>query len=410
MAESTKTTAQRLETVTQAALNGVVLAAKSQAAVCGLTHKFYRYPARFSPEFARAVIQAFTKPGDTVFDPFMGGGTALVEAAVLGRKAVGIDLNPLAVFVSRAKTTPLTESDIVEIRRWSAILSAALNLGNPALLANDWARFGYLRNLSGRTTWPIRKALELGLMQVKRLPTRPQRHFARCLLLKTAQWALDCRSTVPSVNDFRQRLFQHLEDMLAGASEYKGALAHIRKLHGAPTAKPYCFARSVIGVEKDKRLAPIFPPALILTSPPYPGVHVLYHRWQVQGRRETPAPFWIAGSVDGNGASYYTFGDRKGPGLTSYYRNLRAAVRSLSMIADRHTMLVQLVAFSDASWQLRSYLEIMEEVGFREIEFRSICSSKDGRIWRRVPNRKWYASQKKGIMSSMEVVLFHRLA
>jgi DNA modification methylase len=49
-------------------------------AVKGYTHNFYRYPARFSPVFARAVIEVFTRPGDTVFDPFMGGGTSLVEA------------------------------------------------------------------------------------------------------------------------------------------------------------------------------------------------------------------------------------------------------------------------------------------------------------------------------------------
>lgn len=410
MAEGAKTTTQRRETVTQTALNEILRAAQSQAAVCGLTHKFYRYPARFSPEFARAVINAFTKPGDTVFDPFMGGGTTLVEASILGRKAVGTDINPLAVFVARAKTTPLAERDIVEIRRWSTVLKAPLNLQNGTLRTNDWANLGYLRNIGGRTTWPIRKVLELGLMQVKKLRTPAQRHFARCLLLRTAQWALDCRSTVPSVSDFRERLFQYLEDMLAGASEYRRALARIRELHSAPAIKPQCFTRSVIGAHNDNRLASDFPPALILTSPPYPGVHVLYHRWQVQGRRETPAPFWITGSPDGNGASYYTFGDRKAPGLSSYYQNLRAALRSLAIIADRRTILVQLVAFSNASWQLRRYLEITEEAGFMEIRFPCICNSKDGRIWRRVPNRKWYASQKKEIMSSMEVVLFHRLA
>ena len=48
--------------------------------VAGLTHNFYRYPARFSPEFAKQAILAFSKPDDLVLDPFMGGGTTLVEA------------------------------------------------------------------------------------------------------------------------------------------------------------------------------------------------------------------------------------------------------------------------------------------------------------------------------------------
>ncbi len=51
--------------------------------VSGLTHDIYRYPARFSPLFARAAIELFTEPGDTILDPFMGGSTSLVEALAL---------------------------------------------------------------------------------------------------------------------------------------------------------------------------------------------------------------------------------------------------------------------------------------------------------------------------------------
>jgi hypothetical protein len=46
-----------------------------------------------TPYFVRAAHRRIHPPGDLVFDPFMGGGTTLVEAAVLGCKAVGIDIN-----------------------------------------------------------------------------------------------------------------------------------------------------------------------------------------------------------------------------------------------------------------------------------------------------------------------------
>jgi DNA methylase len=62
--------------------------------VCGRTHNFYRYPARFSPRFARAAIQTFTRPGDLVLDPYVGGGTSLVEALAIGRDAIGIRYQP----------------------------------------------------------------------------------------------------------------------------------------------------------------------------------------------------------------------------------------------------------------------------------------------------------------------------
>ena len=70
-------------------------------------HEFYRYPARFSPQLARAAIKAFTGPRDLVLDPFAGGGTTVVEAQQLGRYAIASDINPIATFVTRAKTTPL---------------------------------------------------------------------------------------------------------------------------------------------------------------------------------------------------------------------------------------------------------------------------------------------------------------
>ena len=86
------------------AVANLVVAARDATPVSGLTHTFYRYPARFSPTFARAAILAFSKPGDWVMDPFAGGGTTLVEAVALSRNALGIDISELAAFVCEAKT------------------------------------------------------------------------------------------------------------------------------------------------------------------------------------------------------------------------------------------------------------------------------------------------------------------
>lgn len=69
-----------------------------------LTHYLFRYPAKFHPPVARTLIERFSEPGQHVLDPFCGSGTLLVEAATVGRHAVGTDIDPVAVFVSRLKT------------------------------------------------------------------------------------------------------------------------------------------------------------------------------------------------------------------------------------------------------------------------------------------------------------------
>lgn len=155
-------------------------------------------------------------------------------------------------------------------------------------------------------------------------------------------------------------------------------------------------------------------PRLVLTSPPYPGVHVLYHRWQVQGRRETAAPFWIANSLDGAGAAYYTLGDRKDHDLKKYFEEAEKCFRSVAQICDQRTLVVQMVAFPEPAQHLPRYLEMLASAGLKEVcvtHMGKVSSSNpQDRLWRRVPNRKWYASQRGSIGASKEVVLFHRIA
>jgi DNA methylase len=68
-------------------------------------HGFHTYPARMHPTTAARLVLAFSEgSGATVLDPFCGSGTVLVEAMIAGRRAVGVDLNPLAVRLARLKT------------------------------------------------------------------------------------------------------------------------------------------------------------------------------------------------------------------------------------------------------------------------------------------------------------------
>jgi DNA modification methylase len=75
-----------------------------ESATLAHVHGFHSYPAKLHPDTAKRLIEAFSKPGASVLDPFCGSGTVLVEAEVLGRRAFGVDANPLAVELGWLKT------------------------------------------------------------------------------------------------------------------------------------------------------------------------------------------------------------------------------------------------------------------------------------------------------------------
>jgi len=335
----------------------------------------------------------------------MGGATTLVEARVLGRIGIGLDINSLSCFVARAKTTALSDAELRAVRVWTAATARLLNMRRPAKRATDWVERGYQRNINTRQTWAIRKSIELALARVTLLQSAPGQIFARALLLRTGQWALDCRSSVPTVTQFREALLTFLDEMVEGVVAFRNEITG-----KDPSSFVVVLNRSADGANEDLRVTSLGPPKLILTSPPYPGVHVTYHRWQVLGRRETPAPFWIANSVDGSGLSYYTFGDRNYPGLKTYFDTARTIFRSLAQLADARTLFIQMLAFSDASWQLPEYLAAMHSAGLDEVSMPHLTNTDDGRLWRSVPNRKWYADQRGRGGAGEEVVLFHRKA
>ena len=373
-------------------------AARDGRRVEGATHRFYRYPARFSPLFAQAAIEQFTSPGDLVFDPFVGGGTTLVEAMRLGRAAVGSDINELAIFISEVKTTLLTEYSEQQLRRWSESIGEYVNMHAPADADGRWRESGYFKHMEANGVWRFRKAIQQVLNATAWLPDNTSREFARCALLRTAQVALDGNRSSPPISTFRTRLVGYLSEMLDDMATLRRETAGIERQLCRVVKQSADQAHSSGVFDQQK-------PRLILTSPPYPGVHVLYHRWQIGGRRETAAPYWIANRLDGDGERYYTLGHRKEKGLATYFRNLEASFRSIAKVCSPKTVIVQVVAFADPEWQLSRYLEALTNAGLEEVG-----QGEQERLWRDVPNRRWHALSQAKHSSAREVVLFHRLA
>ncbi len=66
-------------------------------------HKIHSFPAKFPPQLPRKFILALTQPRDIVLDTMAGSGTSLFEAYLLDRQAIGVDIDPLAILLSKVK-------------------------------------------------------------------------------------------------------------------------------------------------------------------------------------------------------------------------------------------------------------------------------------------------------------------
>src|SRR5438874_12939771 len=105
----------------------VLIAEKHSSAY--LIHKYWsRKPANV----IRALLQQYTTPESLVLDPFCGSGVTLIEALKLGRRAIGIDINPAAALLSRVSTRCHNLSMIQQaweriLQKWKPLCLKAYN-------------------------------------------------------------------------------------------------------------------------------------------------------------------------------------------------------------------------------------------------------------------------------------------
>ena len=333
-----------------------------------------------------------------MLDPFMGGGTSIIEGLTLGRFMLGVDLNALAHFVAATRTTPLSPQDEERIIVWADSASSLLSRPNIAPIKSPG-----IRNLPQ----PVRTFIAGALDMASALPLRRQQNFARCALLRLGQWGLDCRDfSAPRRRRLARQLPSLVRLLLAGLQEFVEQCRLSGVTKSQITGHRFLLNRSVVDLHEEARFEPFIGRVnLVLTSPPYPRVHVLYHRWQYRGRKETPAPYWIANVPDGSGEAFYTFGSRKSSSMDRYFTTLKESFTSIRPLLARDALVVQLVAFSDAESQLPHYLGAMEGAGYQE----TFLSTTKCRLNRLVPNRKWYARLKEQSDTASEILLIHRV-
>lgn len=82
------------------------------------THAIHPYVAKFMPHFPNLFIRLLTKPGDVVLDPMCGSGTTLIDAMLNGRHALGIDIDPLSILITKVATTRMSQTKLKKLQDW----------------------------------------------------------------------------------------------------------------------------------------------------------------------------------------------------------------------------------------------------------------------------------------------------
>lgn len=76
------------------------------------SHAIHAFAAKFPPQLPGVFIENLTRPGEIVLDPMVGSGTTVVEAALRGRRGIGVDIDPLARLLCRVKTTQVSAVEL----------------------------------------------------------------------------------------------------------------------------------------------------------------------------------------------------------------------------------------------------------------------------------------------------------
>ena len=236
-------------------------------------HGFHSYPARMHPLTARRLVEAFSRPGDVVLDPFCGSGTVLVEARLAGRTAIGVDANPLAVRLARLKLgptiAPLRDAWLASAREVAAFADARRKAK-----AGPTHRYGP----DDVTLFAPHVLLELdGLRAGIDRIADPETRGALELVLSAILTKVSRRAADTAAHEVEKRiaagyparlLVRKTEELCARLAEVAGAMAAIPSPASPGAARGGTVfdgdARRLDGVREGSV-------SLVVTSPPYPG-------------------------------------------------------------------------------------------------------------------------------------------
>lgn len=248
--------------------------------VTDYTHVIHKYPSKYIPQIPRWAILNFTKEGDFILDPFSGSGTTSVEACLNKRKALAIDINPLAVLISKVKST-FIDPNLLEIKYKKLILETKLS---------DKYNEDVIPNIPNINHWFIEKSIiDLAKLktQILKIENKDIKDFFlvtfSAIIRKTSNAEYRSQKTYVSsrfkkepsnvFDIFEKRFFQYLAGMKKAYEENNKMPDREIFVGSADDFKKDDFK----SLDKKVKLAVTSPP--YITAVEYPSVFKLEYQW-----------------------------------------------------------------------------------------------------------------------------------
>ena len=235
---------------------------KTRTETAYITHGYHRYPAKFIPQVVSRLVEKYTKPGDLVVDPFGGCGTTLIESKVMGRPSIGVDINPVAVLITKAKKTAVVP---YKLEKYFSKLKTRITFfnKNTKIKTPEHERINYWFKLEGK------RKLAFLFSEIAKIRNRGVRDFFYCgfsnILKNCSIWLQKSNKPTRDLNKKPADPFiafsRQVKVMLRGNADFFNLLQEKKCLK--TSCNVYCTDARKIPAAKSNSVS------LIVTSPPY---------------------------------------------------------------------------------------------------------------------------------------------
>lgn len=237
-------------------------------------HNLHPYLGKFIPQLVEVFLRRYFKPGQCIYDPFVGSGTTLVEANSFGAAGVGCDISAFNCLLTRVKTTAYSlgtlELGLKGVLEQSRHTSEVVTTAD----ASDWLRSWYSKRALSELLayhcvaseslddpgWDVARVILSRAARSARRTTHFDLDFPRQPVTEP-YWCHKHKRTCRPVHEAMKFLRRYTDD----------TVHRIRELAGLRSDNP------VEVIHGDARTVDLpLEPSGIITSPPYPGL-IDYH-------------------------------------------------------------------------------------------------------------------------------------